>query len=204
MSSTTDNDSNFKAQSYLRLLKYTVPYWKRLTFGILCGMLVGGSLFFALLLVPQLVGLVDSGGNIGASADQRVLTPDELGQLREIAASPDFSDSEKDQLIGDLLTEPPDDDPKLTRLLSQAKDAIERFHLPCSIEGKTIRIEWPVKKSFEIVTADGRIAWQLFAIYITSFVLVWFLRSLGMYLNGYFTRYVGIRVVADMRNAIFR
>ena len=204
MSSTTDNDSNFRAQSYLRLLKYTVPYWKRLTFGILCGMLVGGSLFFALLLVPQLVGLVDSGGNIGASADQRVLTPDELGQLREIAASPDFSDAEKDQLIKEFMTEPPDDDPKLTRLLSQAKSVIERFHLPCAIEGKTIRIDWPVRKSFDIVTSDGRIAWQLFAIYIASFVLVWTLRSVGMYLNGYFTRYVGIRVVADMRDAIFK
>ena len=44
MSSTRDNDRNFKAQSYLRLLKFTKPYWKRLTFGILCGMLVGGSL----------------------------------------------------------------------------------------------------------------------------------------------------------------
>ncbi|MBR4254656.1 MAG: ABC transporter ATP-binding protein [Lentisphaeria bacterium] len=204
MSSTTDNDSNFRAQSYLRLLKYTVPYWKRLTFGILCGMLVGGSLFFALLLVPQLVGLVDSGGNIGASADQRVLTPDELGQLREIAASPDFSDAEKDQLIKEFMTEPPDDDPKLTRLLSQAKSVIERFHLPCAIEGKTIRIDWPVRKRFDIVTSDGRIAWQLFAIYIASFVLVWTLRSVGMYLNGYFTRYVGIRVVADMRDAIFK
>jgi subfamily B ATP-binding cassette protein MsbA len=204
MSSTTDNDSNFKAQSYLRLLKYTVPYWKRLTFGILCGMLVGGSLFFALLLVPQLVGLVDSGGNIGASVEQKELSSEELGRIREIAESQDISDAEKDRLMSEILSGPPDDDPKLTRLLKQANEAIDRFHLPCAIEGKTIRIEWPVKRSFEIVTADGRIAWQLFAIYITSFVLVWFLRSLGMYLNGYCTRYVGIRVVADMRSAIFR
>jgi len=204
MSSTTDNDTNFKAQSYLRLLKYTVPYWKRLTFGILCGMLVGGSLFFALLLVPQLVGLVDSGGNIGASADQRTVSSEELVQLRDVATAEDISDAEKERLMAEILSGPPDDDPKLTRLLKQANDAIVRFHLPCAIEGKTIKIEWPVKKSFEIVTSDGRIAWQLFAIYITSFVLVWFLRSLGMYLNGYCTRYVGIRVVADMRSAIFR
>ena len=204
MSSTTDNDSNFKAQSYLRLLKYTVPYWKRLTFGILCGMLVGGSLFFALLLVPQLVGLVDSGGNIGASVEQKELSSEELGRVREIAEAQDISDAEKERLLAEILSGPPDDDPKLTRLLNQANDAINRFHLPCSIKGKTIYIEWPVKRNFEIVTSDGRIAWQLFAIYIVSFVLVWFLRSLGMYLNGYCTRYVGIRVVADMRNAIFR
>ena len=204
MSSTTDNDSNFKAQSYLRLLKYTKPYWKRLTFGILCGMLVGGSLFFALLLVPQLVGLVDSGGNIGASADQREISAEEIAQLRGIAADQNINDAEKDRRMAEILSGPADDDPKLTRLLKQADDAINRFHLPCAIEGKTIKVEWPVKKDFDIVTPDGRIAWQLFAIYITSFVLVWFLRSLGMYLNGYCTRYVGIRVVADMRNTIFR
>ena len=204
MSSTTDNDSNFKAQSYLRLLRYAFPYWKRLTFGILCGMLVGGSLFFALLLVPQLVGLVDSGGNIGASAEQRTMTAAEIGQLREIATSTEFSDAEKDRRMAEILSDDEDDDPKLTRLLSQARDVIERFRLPCSIEGKTIHVEWPVKKSFNVVTADGRIAWQLFAIYIFSFVLVWFLRSLGMYLNGYCTRYVGIRVVADLRNSVFR
>ena len=104
MSSTTDNDSNFKAQSYLRLLKYTLPYWKRLTFGILCGMLVGGSLFFALLLVPQLVGLVDSGGNIGASADQRTVSAEELGQLREIAADQNIDDAEKDRRMEEVLS----------------------------------------------------------------------------------------------------
>ena len=166
MSSTTDNDSNFKAQSYLRLLKYTVPYWKRLTFGILCGILVGGSMFFALLLVPQLVGLVDSGGDIGASADQRTVSSEELVQLRDVATDQDIDDAEKDRRMAEILSGPPDDDPKLTRLLKQADDAINRFHLPCSIEGKTIRLEWPVKRSFQIVTPDGRIAWQLFAIYI--------------------------------------
>ena len=77
-------------------------------------------------------------------------------------------------------------------------------HLPCSIEGKVFTVEWPVHRSFDIVTPDGRIAWQLFAVYIFSFVMMWFFRSLGMYLNGYCTRYVGIRVVADMRSAIFR
>ena len=112
-------------------------------------MLVGGSLFFALLLVPQLVGLVDSGGNIGASADQREITSEEIDLLREIAVSPEFSDEEKDKRMADVLSGPPDDDPKLTRLLKQADDAINRFHLPCSIDGTTIRIEWPVKKSFD-------------------------------------------------------
>ena len=200
----TDNDNNFKAQSYWRLLKFAAPYWKRLTFGILCGMLVGGSLFFALLLIPQLVGLVDSGGNIGASAEQRAIPAKQLDQLAVVARDPKLTDAEKERLSAQILAPVKDNDPKLTRLLHQAGEAIKRFHLPCRIEGRTFHLFWPVKKSFEIVSPDGRIAWQLFAVYVFSFVVVWFLRNLGLYLNGYCTRYVGIRAVADMRSAIFR
>ena len=203
MNSATDNDANFKAQSYLRLLKFTAPYWKRLTFGILCGMLVGGSLFFALLLIPQLVGLVDTGSNIGASVEQRTVSGETIAELRDIAGNTELSDAEKERKMVAVLSEQDDKDPKLTKLLRQADDVITRFHLPCEIEGKVFKINWPVRKSFSVVSEDGRIAWQLFAVYIISFVLIWALRSLGIYLNGYCTRYVGIRVVADMRNAIF-
>jgi len=203
MNSATDNDTNFKAQSYLRLLKFTAPYWKRLTFGILCGMLVGGSLFFALLLIPQLVGLVDTGSNLGASAEQRTVSPETIVELRGIAENTELSEAEKDRKMADVLSGQDDKDPKLTKLLHQADDVITKFHLPCTIEGKVFKINWPVQKSFSVVSEDGRIAWQLFAVYIISFVLIWALRSLGIYLNGYCTRYVGIRVVADMRTAIF-
>lgn len=202
--SRQDNYSNFKAQSYLRLLKFAAPYWKRLTFGILCGMLVGGSLFFALMLLPQLVGLVDSGGSIGASAEQRVVPAEKLRKLAAISQDPALSQEEKERLAAAVLEPEPDSDPKLTRLLDQARSAIRRFHLPCAIQGRMFHIRWPVRRSFEIVSADGRVAWQLFAVYTLSFVFVWFLRSLGTYLNGYCTRYVGIKVVADMRDAIFR
>ena len=91
MSSNRENDKNFKSQSYLRLLKFTRPYWKRLTFGILCGMLVGGSLFFALLLVPQLVGLVDTGSDIGVSPEQRVISDESITRLREISSDATIS-----------------------------------------------------------------------------------------------------------------
>ena len=203
MSKKNDNDSNFRAQSYLRLLKFTAPYWKRLSFGIFCGMLVGGSLFFALLLIPQMVGLVDQGVGGSISAEAESVNPQTVARLREIASEPDIPDAEKERLMSEVISRPAEDDPKLARLLDQAKDVIERFHLPCFIEGTVFHIDWPVKKSFEIVAPDGSLAWQLFAVYIVSFVAVWFLRSLGMYLNGYCTRYVGLRVVADMRSAIF-
>ena len=115
--SRQDNDANFKPQSYLRLLKFAAPYWKRLTFGILCGMLVGGSLFFALLLLPQLVGLVDSGGSIGASVEQRAIPAEKLRRLAAIAEDPALSEIEKEQRAAKVLEPEPDADPKLTKLL---------------------------------------------------------------------------------------
>ena len=200
----SDNDAQFKRQSYWRLLKFAAPYWKRLTFGILCGMLVGSSLFMALLILPQLVGMVDTGSNIGSASEQRLLSADKVREIDLIAADSTLSAAEKQRRIEKVITPEIDTDPKLTNLLNQARDIIRKFHLPCTIENRTLRINWPVKREFEIVTPDGRVAWQLFAVYVLSFVIMWALRSLGIYLNGYCTRYVGIKTVADMRMAIFR
>jgi len=199
-----ENDKSFKLQSYLRLLKFAAPYWKRLTFGIICGMLVGGSLFFALMLLPRLVGLVDSGSNIGISAKKQDVGSEEMRKLHEIVEDRTLGEEEKNRRITQIITRSDQLDPKLRQLMEQTQSAIDRFKLPCSIEGTVLHIHWPVKKSFEIVTPDGQVAWQLFAIYTTAFLLMWFLRCLGTYLNGYCTRYVGIRAVADMRAAIFR
>ena len=199
----TDPQTKVTAQSYLRLLRYTVPYRKRLILGILCGILVGSSLYASLLLIPQLVGLVDTGGNIGSSGEKRTVSREEAVKLREIAQTPGLDDRETEELMSQALSTAPDEDPKLTRLLKQAEEVIAWLHLPCTIKGHTFTLKWPVKKSFDIVAGDGRIAWQLFAIYIVSFVVVWGLRGVASYLHGYFTRYVGIRVVADMRSAIF-
>ena len=199
-----ENDRAFKAQSYLRLLKFAAPYWKRLTFGIICGMLVGGSLFFALMLLPQLVGLVDSGSNIGVSDKSLNADSEEMRKLREIVNDPALDNVEKNKRITQALSRPSANDPKLRQLLAQAQSFIDRFKLPCTIEGTELKIHWPVKKSFEIVTSGGQVAWPLFAIYTTAFLVVWLLRSVCTYLNGYCTRYVGIRAVADMRSAIFR
>ena len=200
----SENDRNFKAQSYFRLLKFAAPYWKRLTLGILCGMLVGGSLFFAMLLLPQLVGLVDSGNSLGTSSAQKGVSAAELRRLDEIAKDDTIGQAEKDRRMREVLHQQEDSDPKLTRLIEQTNDIIRRFRLPCRIENKTLHIHWPVKKSFDIVNANGMVAWQLFAVYIAAFILMWTLRNVGVYLNGYCTRYVGIRAVADMRSAIFR
>ena len=45
MGRTSENERDFKAQSYFRLLRYARPYWLRLTIGILAGMKSPHSLY---------------------------------------------------------------------------------------------------------------------------------------------------------------
>ena len=58
MGARHENEREFKAQSYWRLLKYAKPYRWRLAVGILAGFLVGGSLLVSLLVIPQMVGVL--------------------------------------------------------------------------------------------------------------------------------------------------
>ncbi|MBQ7207959.1 MAG: ABC transporter ATP-binding protein [Lentisphaeria bacterium] len=194
-----NNDRDFKAQSYLRLVAYARPYWKRLTVGIVAGMLVGGSLFFGLMMIPQLVSVADSG-----KKNVPVVSHAELAsKLAEAVSRPGLSAEEKTAAV-DRILNPPDADPQLTKLLDQARSAIRRFHLPCELVDRTVIVTWPVRFRFEIVSASGRIAWQIFMVYTVLFVLAWLVKSLAQYVNAYCTRMVGAQVVADLREIIFK
>ena len=94
-------------------------------------------------------------------------------------------------------------DPQLAKMLDQAKAAAEKFHLPIEIKGVQVKVNWPGEFTFCAVSPDGRVAWQLFSLYAILFVLVWALKNIAHYIHGYCTRWVGIRVVADMRNQLF-
>ena len=96
------------------------------------------------------------------------------------------------------------EDPKLQKILSQAKSAIREFHLPAKISGRRVTITWPVECSFDIVDSRGCMAWQLVALYGFFFVLAWLVKNAAHYINGYCTRYVGTKAVADLREDIFR
>ncbi len=52
-------------------------------------------------------------------------------------------------------------------------------------------------------TPDGRLTWQGFALAISGLILLFFLKNLATYLNKYYTRWVGTRVIADFRDEIF-
>ena len=54
-----DDRAPINPHNLLRLLRYALPYWKCLTVGILAGLLVGGSLFVSISMIPRLVGVID-------------------------------------------------------------------------------------------------------------------------------------------------
>ncbi|HRR06213.1 MAG TPA: ABC transporter ATP-binding protein, partial [Victivallales bacterium] len=51
---------------------------------------------------------------------------------------------------------------------------------------------------------DGTLTWQGFALTISALVFLIFLKNLATYLNRYYTRWVGTRVIADLREQVFQ
>ena len=162
-----------------RLLGYTRKYWLRLTVGIVAGMLVGGSIFVTLMMIPQMVGVVNE----------------------SIAAPVKKAAAEAAGISGDERLK---NDPQLAKILRQADDAARSLHLPFSVEGTVVHVRWPREFSFNAVSETGQVAWQLFLLYTLLFLAAWLCKSLAHYLNGYCTRWVGVRVVADIREELFR
>ena len=50
---------------------------------------------------------------------------------------------------------------------------------------------------------DGKMTWQCLLISSSIFILLWFIRSAGVYVNKLYTRWVGAKVVADLRDLAF-
>ena len=185
---------------YWRLLGYVRPYWKRLAVGIIAGMLVGGSVFVSLLTIPQMIGVVDIKVKETAQNDDTA---------RRIVAAVEKSsaggEAEKIAAVQKAMT--PDTaaskDPQLDKMLNTASKIGKNLHLPFSIDGTTIHVTWPKEFSFEAVSPEGKVAWQLFGLYVAMFILAWVFKNLARYINAYCTRWVGSRVVADLRAQIF-
>ena len=195
-----DDRAPINPKNLLRLLGYARPYWKCLTVGIVAGLLVGGSLFVSISMIPRLVGVIDPDNSAVRKADKK--SP--ATEIVEIVNRKGVSKEEQLKLVEKILDPEKDiKDPKLAKLLKQAESTIETFHLPCRIVDGTVYVDWPCKFSFNAVNSDGRIAWQIFIVYTSVFVVAWLIKALAHYVNGYCTRRVGLKAVADMRQEIF-
>ncbi|MCF6177449.1 MAG: ABC transporter ATP-binding protein/permease [Victivallaceae bacterium] len=189
-------DPDIKRQSYLRLLKYTRKYWGRLTVGIIAGLVVGGSLLGSLLLLPQLISAVapDAKNGKGLIVAQEV--------VEQLNRQQFASEAERIKVV-DTIINPVDHDPKMTKSLKSIEDFTTKVGLPVKVS-KT-ELNWNGWWSFSLPIADeqGKMSWQFFAIYVIAFIVGWTLKNIATYINRYYTRWVGTKVVADLRNEVF-
>lgn len=182
MSRKDVNDHDTKGVSYLRLLRYSKPYWKRLTVGILAGFVVGGSLFGSLMVIPNMMMVVerDMGhNNAAAQAEVQLETP--------AIVAVDLVESDKE----------------LAKTMNKMRYYSEKFNLPLTVKQTAVDINWPAQFTIPVVTETGRISWQFFSIFIFLFLMAWLLKNIATFINRYYTRWVGARVVTDMRNEIY-
>ena len=204
MSRVSQNEKEFKRVSYWRLLKYAKPYWKRLAIGIFFGLVIGGSLFSSFLIIPKLLMVVDSPD----AADQLKYEQTAEKAIETIEANPGLTPEQKKKAVADVLSpaKQKSNDPKLQEALESLQSFAEKSHLPLYVtfETQTVTLTWPDEYSFRITDPEtGRIAWQFFSIYVFGFVFLWALKAIATYINHYCTRWVGARVIMDMRNEVY-
>lgn len=193
------NEGNFRRQSYRRLIRYAKPYKYKLAVGILAGFAVGGSLLMSNLMIPRMVMVVE---NPTATADETAKSANEI--LNELNQHPEWSEEERLHAVQSVLNPSLDaDDPQMAALVKQVEKTISEYSLPAKVAGGNLIITWPTEVSVPIYSSGERVSWQIFAMFAFCFMIMWMIRNLAIYLNRFFTRWVGARVVADMRNEIF-
>ncbi|MFA7184072.1 MAG: ABC transporter ATP-binding protein, partial [Victivallales bacterium] len=203
MGKRRENEKTFNSQSYFRLLRYTRPYWLRLTVGILAGFLVGGSLFGSLMIVPELLNAVEHSTSSGS---RKVNISRKTVEIVDEIEKPEVKRLSREEKLNEIekILNPSDPDPKLTSSLEKLKKYSAKLGLPVRVEGKSnVIITWPTEIVFPVSTASGRMTWQFFAVYVVAFVIGWTIKNLATYINRYYTRWVGAKVIADLRNEAF-
>ena len=189
----------FKKQSFRRILKYAAPYKLRLTIGILAGFVVAGSLFGSLLMLPKIMN--------------GVVPPPEVDRkttalAEKIVAVVDNSGIEKREEKVDAVREviKPAKQLDIAKKVEEWKQKAEEWGVALPVEYKDHSLYWNWIVAFSIKTEDamGKMHWQFFSIFVVGFILMWTLKNLATYVNRYFTRWVGTKVVADLRNEVFK
>lgn len=186
----TKKQEEFKKQSYFRLLKYTRPYKFRLAVGILAGFIVGGSMFGTFMVIPTLIsGVVEKGAE-----DDALSAPDNKNAAKsQTKPEKPAKKSEESEVLS----------PKLSKELRKLKEYSEMFHLPLKVKQKKVVVTWPAEINIPVEDSFGKITWQLLSLYAFAIALGWLVKNLFTYINRYYTRWVGTRVIADLRNEVF-
>ncbi|UDQ99181.1 ABC transporter ATP-binding protein [Lentisphaerota bacterium WC36G] len=102
-----------------------------------------------------------------------------------------------------LILNPKEKDPRLAKEVEQLNEYITKYKLPVELDTKNIKLTKGFDLQIPIANEEGLMSWQFFSIYIFFFVFAWLMKNIFTYINRYYTRWVGARVVADLRNFVF-
>ncbi len=192
-----------KTQSYWRLIKYAAPYKYRLAVGIVAGLVAGGSLFGSLLMVPQLMRGIEykSAASIDLKVDQAahevVAAIDKAGGSEEerlAAAKRALSPAKEENKISKEI------DHWQSKLKSYGIDWFEIAYVDGVVQAKAAGLDLNLPAEDK----TGKMTWQFFSIFVIGFLILWAFKNLGSYVNRYFTRWVGTKVINDLRAEAFR
>ena len=207
MSKKSEIDSKILPFSvYLRLLTFVKPYKWRLTVGILAGVIASGSMFGGIMMLPQLM----KGANVATSETTEQHRQTAVKIVEKLETVPAGNVQEKENAVQAVLTEPADRG-VLEHNVQKTEKKLQRW-LPASWnihvtyeEGRVVLVMFG-KTIFRIPaeTPSGKMTWQFFALFAFFFVVLWATRNLFIFVNHYNMRWVGIRVVTDLRQAAFR
>ena len=192
----------FDMRVYFRLLGYTRKYWKRLTVGLIAGFMVGGSLLAGLLLLPDMVE------SINPEQSNSIKISVGAGRvLQAVENDPAWAKASKEDKLRaiELALDPSKGtaDPKLAKMLEQLRSYAKKLNLPLVVGEHDLTITYPSRMSVPLIRKDGKLTWQVFAIYAMLFIAAWVVKNIASYVNHYCLRWVGTKVVADMREEIF-
>ncbi|MBE6371344.1 MAG: ABC transporter ATP-binding protein [Lentisphaerae bacterium] len=191
---------------YWRLLKYVKPYKWRLMIGILAGLVASGSMFGGIMVLPQLV----KGVNVVSPETMEQNRRTAVKIIRKLDEVPKQNYEARENAVEAVLNEPSGRG-VLEHNIDKTEKKLQKF-LPASwnihvvYDQGTVVLQMFGKNVIGIPaeTRTGKMTWQFFALFAFFFVVLWAIRNLFIFINHYYMRWVGIRVVTDLRLAAFR
>ena len=191
---------------YWRLLKFVKPYKWRLTIGILAGLVASGSMFGGIMVLPQLV----KGVNVVSPETMEQNRRTAVKIIRKLDEVPKQNYEARENAVEAVLNEPSGRG-VLEHNVEKTEKKLQKY-LPASwnvhavYDQGTVVLQMFGKNVIGIPaeTRTGKMTWQFFALFAFFFVVLWAIRNLFIFINHYYMRWVGIRVVTDLRLAAFR
>ncbi len=180
---------------FWRLFKeFGRPYWMRLVMGVMAGMIMGGAMHLYLSFLDMGVSCLEAGtgGNAGKVENVQNNLDNNLTKrpfvrwvlkTAGIDLKKEAQEAETQQKEKKALPEKKIGNDKELGMLSKINVIAERFGLN--------------------VSTDDAVSFPLICVMIVGMLVFFAVRSFGEFINKYFLRWVGARIVADIRFRLF-